>query len=107
MEHEDHHKREKENRKGRMEPIELIQRHIYLRAANESWTASATRISARSGRVRSTPRSRRLPLSHVPLRLWSTIKKRPLNGSRRSRRCSRETSSLVHSAKSTSKPSPP
>src|SRR5208283_5319246 len=76
-------------------------------ASKASFSTSAMRISARSGRGSSTPGASRRPFSQVPLRLLSRIAKAPLAGSRRSRRCSRETSSLVYSGRSTQRSSPP
>src|SRR5689334_1998040 len=63
-------------------------------ASKFSMITSATLICARPGNASSTPRASRFPFSQVPFMLLSTIKNRPWDGSRRNRRCSRETSSL-------------
>src|ERR1700686_560188 len=76
-------------------------------ASKLSVITSATLIFARLGKVSSTPRARRFPFSHVPFMLLSTIRKRPCDGSRRTRRCSRETSSLEYRATFTCTSSPP
>ena len=49
---------------------------IYGRSSNCSVITSATLICAFGGRVSSTPRASRLPLSQVPFMLLSTITKR-------------------------------
>ncbi len=52
----------------------------HVRASNCSVITSATLICAFGGSVSSTPRASRLPLSHVPFMLLSTITKRFCDG---------------------------
>src|SRR5579871_3523595 len=64
-------------------------------ASKWSVSTSAMPMVAGLGSFSSWPRVRRFPLSQVPFMLLSTMRNPPRAGSRRTRRCSRETSSLV------------
>src|ERR1700739_1724258 len=100
---EAHHEDQKQEDERNMRQV----RNVHGLASNCRVITSATPIRAFEGRVSSTPRASRFPFNQVPFMLWSTIRKRPWAASRRNRKCSRETSSLVYRARFTCVSSPP
>src|ERR1700680_4981363 len=89
--YEAHHEHQKQENERNMRQV----RNVHGLPSNCRVITSATPICALVGRASSTPRASRFPFNQVPFMLLSTIRKRPWAASRRTRKCSRDTSSLV------------